>query len=42
MREKGEGYCFDCDSRFEIEMVTSPCPECGSERWVQEPEERYE
>lgn len=41
MTDKGEGYCFDCEARFEIEMLSHPCPECGSDRWAQDPNERY-
>jgi hydrogenase nickel incorporation protein HypA/HybF len=27
---EGEGLCGDCDSRFPVEELFSPCPQCGS------------
>lgn len=39
--DKGEGYCFECEARFQIGMLADPCPECGADRWVQDPKERY-
>lgn len=36
-RDKGRGFCFECSTEFDIEMLAHPCPECGSDRWLQDP-----
>lgn len=36
---KRRGYCFDCHTEFWFIRVSRPFPNCGSERWVRDPQD---